>query len=139
MTDIEKMISQLEQQRTVIDRALSALREIAVMSAPGSSNAPVANAAPAASTKGMSLGARKRISDAVRKHWAAKRLGAKVSAPAGSPRVPKKRSGSRKGRISEEGRQRIAEANRKRWAAKKAAEAGQKSAAALAKNPVKKS
>lgn len=140
MTDIEKMISQLEQQRGVIDRALSALREVAGTLPSGGSDALVTNTPVAAPKRGMSREARKRIGDASRKRWAAKRAeeaGGSTSA-ANRSKVQRKQRGSRKGRMSEEGRKRIAEANRKRWAAKRAAGGGQKSPAGPAKKAVSK-
>jgi hypothetical protein len=69
--DIEKTISDLERQREVIDRALSALREIT-----GSAHT-VAKRSPAASVKKgakrrISPEGRARIAEAQRQRWAAK-------------------------------------------------------------------
>jgi hypothetical protein len=68
MNDIEKVIARLEEQRTKIDTAISALRNL-------QGNQPTQTKAVAAPPKRrpMSAEGRKRIADAVRKRWADKR------------------------------------------------------------------
>ena len=111
--NIENVISQLERQRSAIDRAISALRDI------GASNS-VLSAAAAGSTRlgkrrkrHMSAEGRKRIAEAARKRWAQIRAG---------KATPRKR------RLSAEGRKRIIEATKRRWAAVRAAASGSASA-----------
>lgn len=126
MNDIETVIAQLERQRSAIDRAIAALREIG---SPGRN--PAKGAGPAAGPgiprkRRMSAAGRKSISDATKKRWAEKRAAqAQTSASGSSPA----KTGPRKRRLSPEGRERIIAATKKRWAAKRA-EAGEKAAPA---------
>ena len=67
MTEIGKIIAQLEREKAVIERALTALREIGG-----------GKAAPASGRQGrrrgrLSAEGRRRIAEAARKRWAAKR------------------------------------------------------------------
>ena len=117
--NIENVISQLERQRSAIDRAISALREI------GASNSIPAAAAAGAQRQGkrrkrhMSAEGRKRIAEAARKRWAEMRAG---------------KASPRKRRLSAEGRRRIVEATKRRWAAVRAAA----SEAVSARKPTRK-
>lgn len=109
MNDIDKIISQLEQQRAAIDNAISALRTVS-----GTSSQPEPSQ-PAQKRRGrpprrLSADGRKRISEAARKMWAAKKTSS--SDTARSPR---------KGGITAAGRKRLAEAMKRRWAERKAA------------------
>jgi hypothetical protein len=75
----KQIISQLQRQKIAIERAIDALQEV------GDEQTPTlaANKAPAKKTTGkrtMSPEARKRISEAVRKRWAAIKKGTKTSA-----------------------------------------------------------
>jgi hypothetical protein len=114
---LKDIIKNLEQQRTAIDRALEALRDI---DGPGVEVG--ASATPAARTSagprkavrkgGMTPEGRRRLSEALKARWAAKRGSATAPGPA-----------KRKGGMTPEGRKRLSEALRKRWAAKRAAPA----------------
>jgi hypothetical protein len=73
---LKEVITRLERQRTAIERALSALREIDGQ-APTNSRV-VAAGAPAGPRKakrkgGMTPDGRRRLSEALKKRWAAKR------------------------------------------------------------------
>jgi hypothetical protein len=120
---LKEVIRKLEQQRAAIERALAALAEVDVTvgeTSPGTSAAPVtARRGRKAKRKGgMTPEGRKRLSEALKKRWAAKRAGSAVKPAA------KKSAAKRKGGITAEGRARLSEALRKRWAAKRAAEGG---------------
>jgi hypothetical protein len=95
MQGVDAIIEQLEQQKAAIERALEALQAVGIVTTPASvpathdsSNArSIAQkarwAAPresAGSNKGGGLTAegRKRLSENMRKRWAAKRTGAKA-------------------------------------------------------------
>jgi hypothetical protein len=68
LSDISKVIAQLERQRSSIDTAIAALRGLE------GSQQSAASAAPAArKRRPMSAEGRKRIADAVRKRWAEKK------------------------------------------------------------------
>ena len=77
MNDIARVIARLEHQRTSIDRALAALREIEALN-PASIPAPkmvTAAIAPPKKRKKNRLSpeGRRRIAEAAKKYWAAKR------------------------------------------------------------------
>ncbi len=107
VNNVENVISQLETQRSAIDRALEALREVAGKS-------------PLAAMRGnngrrrkrhLSPEGRQRIIEATKKRWAAARANS-ASKGAASPR---------RGAMSAAGRKRLALAMKKRWAAAKKA------------------
>lgn len=106
------IIAQLEQQKTAIERALAALRNIEGTEAPAS--AP-SSTGPAKRKGGMTPEGRKRLSAALRKRWAAKK------AAEGSTAASLQKPAHRKVRFTPEGRQRLAEAMRRRWAVKRTA------------------
>jgi hypothetical protein len=87
LNDVTRIISDLERQRTAIDRAISALREVAgrglgnTMSP--STPEPATGGAPATKKKRqLSPEGRQRIIDAAKKRWAAKRAALKRQARA---------------------------------------------------------
>jgi hypothetical protein len=112
---LNEVIKKLEQQRLGIERALAALRDI---EGPGvDTSAPAAAAIPRRGRKakrkgGMTPEGRRRLSEALKARWAAKRV-----EPAASP-APKAK---RKGGMTPAGRKRLSEALKARWAAKRAA------------------
>lgn len=123
---LKEVIKRLEQQRTAIERALNALREV---DGTGAEASPEAGEAPVAAKRGrkakrkggMTPEGRKRLSEALKKRWAAKRAGSAVQA---KTKATTKTKAKRKGGITAEGRARLSEALRKRWAAKRAGQAG---------------
>jgi hypothetical protein len=93
VNEIARIIAQLEQQRGTIDRAISALREVA---GPGPAVGSSVNGAKPAEPKKRRLSAagRRRIAAAARKRWAEKRAAdaaqAKNAAHASKAASPKK-------------------------------------------------
>ena len=76
---LTEIMSKLEQQKGAIERALSALRDVDGSSMV--SEVPVASTKPAAKTRakrkgGMTAEGRKRLSEALKQRWAAKRASA---------------------------------------------------------------
>jgi hypothetical protein len=119
------IVAQLEHQKTAIEQALAALREIEGVVAPAATASP--SSAPAkrrGRPKGSGLN---RRSEGQKKRWAAKK------AVVAAPPVASKKAAPRKPQFTPEGLQRLAEAMKKRWAVKKAAaeakKAGRKRAA----------
>ena len=115
---LNEVIKKLEQQRIGIERALAALRDIEG-SGPDIA-APAAVAARRGPRKakrkgGMTPEGRRRLSEALKARWAAKRAGSAVPAVAAKAK--------RKGGMTPEGRKRLSEALKKRWAAKRAGSA----------------
>jgi hypothetical protein len=75
VTDINKIISDLERQKEAISRAIAALREIGGGGSSTEAPASASAASKAAPRKWhLSPAARKRISEATRQRWAAKRI-----------------------------------------------------------------
>lgn len=89
LTDVQRIISDLERQRNAIDRAIAALREITPSAAP----AKRAAGPPAPAKRQMSPEGRQRIVDALKKRWAAKR--AAESGSAAKKARPKKSAGKK--------------------------------------------
>jgi hypothetical protein len=120
MTDgLKDIIKKLEHQRIAIERALAALREVdgSTVETPAAAPAVSAPATRKGRRKGgMTPEGRRRLSEALRKRWAAKRAGSVPSASATRP-------AKRKGGMTPEGRKRLSEALKKRWAVKRAASA----------------
>ncbi len=108
---LKEVIKGLEKRKTAIERALAALREVDGTVAESAPVAAPARRGRAKRKGGMTPEGRKRLSEALKKRWAAKRAASQVK-PA-----------KRKGGMTPEGRKRLSEALRKRWAAKKAAAA----------------
>lgn len=108
---LKDVIKKLEEQRAAIERALAALREI---EGPGSEAvAPATSVGSRGRRKGgMTAEGRRRLSEALKARWAAKRAGASAS-----PVKAKKK----KGGITAAGRKKLSEALKARWAAKRAA------------------
>ena len=113
MNDIDNAISRLETQRSAIDRALLALREI---SGPNTPNTHPVNQSKSRKRR-LSPEGRRRIIEATKRRWAAKRSGGTGTAPK-SAAAP---SRSRRGKLSDDGRKRLALAMKRRWAAAKKA------------------
>lgn len=71
MNDVAKIIAELESKRASIDRAIAALREVAVV---GAAPAPAKRRGrPAKRKRNLSPEGRARIAAAARKRWAQKR------------------------------------------------------------------
>lgn len=113
MNNVEDVIAQLENQRSAIDRAISALREATGSVATGSDGY---RATPVKAVKRhLSPEGRRRIIEATKARWAAQR-----AAAAG----PSQRSGTApalRKPMSPAARKRLALAMKKRWAAAKRA------------------
>jgi hypothetical protein len=117
---LNEVIKKLEQQRIGIERALAALREIEGPALGTGAPAPAAESAPRGRRKGKRKGGmtpegRRRLSEALKARWAAKKADSAV------PAAPAK--AKRKGGMTPAGRRRLSEALKARWAAKRAASA----------------
>jgi hypothetical protein len=122
------IITELERQKTVIDNALAALRDVDGMKSPAPEvtvkAAPATNV-PATRKGRMSPEGKKRLIAALKKRWAAKKTAGSaqpVSAPVAAPKKPAPPAGG----MTEDGRRRLAEAMKRRWAVKRAASAVKK-------------
>jgi len=113
VNDIENVISRLEKQRSAIDRAILALREIAV---PNMQDAGAASQSKSRKRR-LSPEGRRRIIEATKRRWATKKAAEEGTAP----KRTAGRSRSRRGALSAEGRKRLALAMKRRWAAAKKA------------------
>jgi hypothetical protein len=117
---LASIIAQLERQKTAIERALAALRDVDGRPA----DEPNVNT-PATRKGGMTPEGKKRLIKALRKRWAAKKAAEQGSAGDASR---KEAPAKRKSNFTPEGRKRLAEAMKRRWAVKRAASAVKKRA-----------
>jgi hypothetical protein len=101
---LNSIITQLERQKSAIERALAALRDVDGAGTP----AP----APVVPATRRSVGKNRR-SEGQKKRWASQK--SEVSTPSVSAESP----ASRKGGMTEDGRRRLAEAMKRRWAVKR--------------------
>ena len=108
------IINQLERQKTAIERALLALREVEVPATISQVEAAGTLEVPARKGKKRSVAVRKRMKEAQRLRWAKIRGESEPSAPVPEPPKPKRR-------ISAEGMKRIIAATKKRWRLQRAA------------------
>lgn len=118
MTDgLKSIITQLEQRRTAIDRALVALQGVdGIAAAPGTGATPSTTSPEAPARKKFSAAARRRMKEAQRLRWARLR-GEPEAPPPVTQEAPKPK---RKRKLSAAGRAAIAAAMKKRWALKRA-------------------
>jgi len=109
------IIKQLERQKTAIDHALAALREIDGVATPATVTGTIAPEAPTGKRRKFSAAVRRKMALAQRARWSKIKGAAKPpSPPAPEPQKPKRR-------ISAEGMKRIIAATKKRWRLQKAA------------------
>ena len=73
MNNVDRIISDLEAQRKVIERALSALREIADLVGSEASRVASTPLPPRRKKRRLSAAGRRAISEATKKRWALKR------------------------------------------------------------------
>jgi hypothetical protein len=114
------IITQLERQRTAIERALTALREIDGIAAPATATEvepPATPEAPIRKRKKFSAAARRKMGLAQKERWA------KIKGESEPPSVATPEPPKPKRRISEEGMKRIIAATKKRWRLRRAAAA----------------
>jgi hypothetical protein len=119
------IVALLERQKTVIDKALDALRGLDGVDG----NAPTGSAStstsnPATRKRGMTPEGKKRLIAALKRRWAAKKA-SQTSVPAPTP-APVAVPTTKKHAISDAGRKRLAEAMKRRWAVKRAGSAVKK-------------
>lgn len=115
--NLEQILSELRGERDRLARVINSLLEGA-----GEAIAAVTpgkrGPAPGRKRRGMSAAGRKRISEAMKARWAARKKPAGSSrAVASAGTVTKKRGGG----MTAQGRKRISEAMKKRWAEKRQA------------------
>jgi hypothetical protein len=120
LATIDNEIAILKQVHAILSGGSAPARK----RSPGRPEKAAAVVLPAASKpeqkkRKLSPEGRKRIVEAVKRHWAAKKKAAEAVLPATTKPAKK----AKKRHISLEGRKRIAEAVKLRWAAKKAAAA----------------
>lgn len=112
---LAEVIRKLEQQKAGIERALDALRSIEGTGEAATPSPSTATGSVRGRRKGgMTPEGRRRLSEALKARWAARREGSSEAA-ASAPAKAK-----RKGGITAAGRKKLAEMMKKRWAAKRA-------------------
>jgi hypothetical protein len=109
------IIKQLERQKTAIDHALAALREIDGIATPATVTGTTAPKAPTGKRRKFSAAVRRKMALAQKARWSKIKGETKPpSPPAPEPAEPKRR-------ISAEGMKRIIAATKKRWRLQRAA------------------
>jgi hypothetical protein len=131
LNEIANIISQLENQKAAIDRALEALQDFA---ATGSITPQESGRKTRSARKGgMTPEGRRRLALAMKRRWAAKRIGKQAKKATATKATAKKAAGkkatAKKAGLSAAGRQKLAEAMKRRWAAKRTAAQAKKKAA----------
>lgn len=86
MRDLQRIISELEQQKEAIQRALDALREIAGQGQPETASGRRRGRPPAKKQSRMTEEGRQRLRESMKQRWAAKRA-AKRSGKRGAKTV----------------------------------------------------
>jgi hypothetical protein len=118
---LNDVVKQLEGQRAAIEKALAALREL---ESPGIAPADSPRRGrPPKRKGGMTPAGRKRLSEALKARWAAKKA-ASAPKPAKAAKTAKTAPPAKaksKGGITAAGRKKLSEALKARWAAKRAA------------------
>jgi hypothetical protein len=115
---LSDIIDQLERQKTAIERALTALRQIEGIAVPANTvevNLPATAEAPTLKRRKFSAVSRRKMALAQKARWA--KIKGETESP--SPVTPEPRKPKR--RISAEGMKRIIAATKKRWRLQKAA------------------
>jgi hypothetical protein len=112
VNNVENVISQLETQRSAIDRAISALREVAGKSPLAKVTAPSTNGQ--LRKRHLSPEGRRRIIEATKRRWAKERA-------KGAGTASKRGAASPRRAMSPAVRKRLALAMKKRWATAKKA------------------
>jgi hypothetical protein len=117
------VIAQLERQKTAIEHALAALRDVEGIGAPASaasaSGVPAKRRGrPKGTGRPMAVGSAR--SEGQKKRWAEKK--AAEAAPAATPQ----KAAPRKRQFTPQGLEKLAKAMRQRWAVKRAAAAAKK-------------
>ena len=123
--ETKAILASLYSERDRINCAISAIESLGVETSTGSKRGrPSANAAkPTAAPKKrkMSAAGRKRIAQAQRARWAAKRAAEKKPVAKGRPAAKKTAAKPKKKSMSAATKKRLSELAKKRWAARKAA------------------
>jgi hypothetical protein len=117
---LKEVIKGLEKQKTAIERALAALKEVdgtPVETTPLAA-VPARRGRPAKRKGGMTPEGRRRLSEALKRRWAVKRAASQVKPLV---KAQAKAKAKKKGGMTPEGRKRLSEALKKRWAVKRAA------------------
>ena len=123
MNHLDDVVARLEQQRSAIDRALSALHQLG--GSDGSGLVAPPQTEPAITPKGgITPAGRRKLAEALRRRWAEKR-----AAQAQQEQAEKYAQAAQKRRATL-ARKRMSEAMKRRWATKRAAAASQQWAAA---------
>ncbi len=111
---LSDVIRKLEEQKAAIEKALAALNDLDG-SAAGVA-APARRGRPPKRKGGMTAAGRRRLSEALKARWAAKKAAA----------TAKPAKAKKKGGLTAAGRKKLSEALKARWAAKRAAAATKK-------------
>jgi hypothetical protein len=108
-TDLTSIIAELEQQRSAIDNALIALREVSGRGSVAPTAAKRRGRPPGTKNQGGSVEARNRRSEGQRRRWAEKKAAEKTASA---------KPAAKKRELTAAGRKRLSEMMKARWASK---------------------
>jgi hypothetical protein len=115
--DLNAIVSELKSERDRIGKAITALLEGAGLA--GAAKSVAKRGRPKGRSGGISAAGRKRLSEAMKARWAARKVKPAAKASVATATTSKKRGSG----MSAAGKRRISEAMKKRWAEKRQAAA----------------
>jgi len=113
--DLQSIVSQLKSERDRIARAIAALESESTGGRGQSAGRSTARAATPRRGHGLTPAGRRRLSEAMKRRWAARRRAGAVSVRTTAAAAPKKKRGG----LTAAGRRKLSEMMKKRWAEKK--------------------
>ena len=105
--DLDKIVAELKTERDRIGRAIAALLDEAKSAVSGATRKI---SAPTRRGKGLTAAGRKRLSEAMKRRWAERRI---------KGAAPKASAPTRRGGLTPAGRKKLSEAMKRRWAERK--------------------
>lgn len=112
--DLQSIVSELKSERDRIAHAIAALENESMDGRGGSVGRSSAGTTKPRRGHGLTPAGRRRLSESMKRRWAARRGASSLSAKA-TARAPKKKRGG----LTAAGRKRLSEMMKKRWAEKK--------------------
>jgi hypothetical protein len=110
--DLESIVSELKTERDRIARAIAALEKDSMGGRRNSAGRSSASAKTPTRGRGLTPAGRKRLSDAMKRRWAARRGSNNKSIRATASAAPMKRRGG----LTRAGRKKLSQIMKKRWA-----------------------
>jgi hypothetical protein len=113
--DLQSIVSELKSERDRIARAIAALEQESIGGSGKSADRLSGGTTAPGRGRGLTPAGRRRLSESMKRRWAARRRTGVVSAKTTASVAPQKKSGG----LTPAGRRRLSEMMKKRWAEKK--------------------